>query len=93
MKKNYQNRKKSEELNKFIIQLQANIRGYLVRQEIKNKIKLCSRQELYAIKIQVSYYIFQIVFVHFDNLIKFFVLEMVAMYFIPKTMVNFIEKS
>lgn len=60
MKKSYQHRKESEELNKLIIQLQANIRGYLVRQEIQNKIKLCSRQELYAIKIQVSYYIFKV---------------------------------
>jgi len=56
MKKSYQHRKESEEMNKMIIQLQANIRGYLVRREIKNKLKLCSRQELYAIKIQVSYY-------------------------------------
>jgi len=61
MKKSYQHRKESEEINKMIIQLQANIRGYLVRKEIKNKIKLCSRQELYAIKIQVGshfYFIF-----------------------------------
>jgi len=54
IKKSYQHRKESEEINKMIIQLQANIRGYLVRQEIKNKNKLCYKHELYAIKIQVS---------------------------------------
>jgi len=58
MKKSYQHRKESEEVNKMIIQLQANIRGYLVRREIKNKNKLCYRHELYAIKIQVSCYYF-----------------------------------
>lgn len=56
MKKSYQHRKESEEINKMIIQLQANIRGYLVRQEIKNKVQLCYKHELYAIKIQVSFF-------------------------------------
>jgi len=68
MKKSYQHRKESEDMNKIIIQLQANIRGYLVRREIKNKNKLCYRHELYAIKIQVScYYFLKILFTYFDN--------------------------
>lgn len=58
IKKSYQHRKESEEINIMITELQAHIRGYLIRQEIKNKIQYCKRQELYAIKIQVSYYCF-----------------------------------
>ncbi|XP_050432882.1 ras GTPase-activating-like protein IQGAP1 [Adelges cooleyi] len=52
MKKSYQHRKENEELEKIIIQLQAHIRGYLVRREIKNQKQCCSQQELFAIKIQ-----------------------------------------
>lgn len=54
MKKSYQHRKESEEINSIITQLQAHIRGYLVRQEVKNKIQWHSKQEIYAIKIQVG---------------------------------------
>lgn len=54
MKKKYQNQKESEQINEIITQLQAHIRGYLVRQEIKNKIQYCNKQVLYASKIQVS---------------------------------------
>lgn len=55
MKKSYQHRKESNDINKLITQLQAHIRGYLVRQEVK-KVRWCNKQELYAIKIQVSFF-------------------------------------
>lgn len=54
MKKSYQHRKESNEIIELITHLQAHIRGYLVRQKVK-KIQLC-KQELYAIKIQVSFF-------------------------------------
>ncbi|XP_025412604.1 ras GTPase-activating-like protein IQGAP1 isoform X2 [Sipha flava] len=52
MKKSYQHRKESEEMEKMITQLQAHIRGFLVRRELKNKNKWSNKQEYYAIKIQ-----------------------------------------
>lgn len=54
MKKKYQHRKESIELNEIIIYLQAHIRGYLVRKEIKSRIQRCNIQELHVIKIQVN---------------------------------------
>lgn len=54
MKKSYQHRKESNEINELITHFQAHIRGYLVRQKVK-KIQWC-RQELYATKIQVSFF-------------------------------------
>lgn len=54
MKKSYQRRKESEEISNSIVKLQAHIRGYLVRKEMKNRIQWCSRQELFALKIQVG---------------------------------------
>jgi len=56
IKKSYQHRKESEEINGIITQFQAHIRGYLIRQEIKNKIQWCNQQEIYALKIQVSFF-------------------------------------
>lgn len=64
IKKSYQHRKESKEINIVITQLQAHIRGYLIRQEIKNKVQYCNRQELYAIKIQVSFFHFLIVIIY-----------------------------
>jgi hypothetical protein len=55
MKKSYQHRKESEEMEKMITQLQAHIRGFLVRRELKNKNKWSNKQEYYAIKIQVCF--------------------------------------
>lgn len=63
MKRSYQHRKESEEMNKMITLLQAHIRGYLVRQEMKNKIQRYNRQALYAIKIQVSF-LFTFIFIY-----------------------------
>jgi len=60
MKKSYEHRKQSDEINEIFTQFQAHIRGYLIRREIKNKIQYCNRQELYktnAIKIQVSFFL------------------------------------
>lgn len=57
MKKSYQHRKELEQLNEMFIQLQAHIRGYLVRQELKNNICWSNKQELFAIKIQVGFII------------------------------------
>lgn len=54
IKKSYQHQKESKKINTIIIQLQAHIRGYLVRQEIKNKVTLYNKQKLYVIKIQVG---------------------------------------
>lgn len=54
MKKSYQHQKESEKMNEIITDLQAHIRGYLVRQNIKLKNQCHNKQELYAIKIQVS---------------------------------------
>lgn len=54
IKKKNQHLKKSEQINEIITQLQAHIRGYLVRQKIKNKIQVHNKQEIYALKIQVS---------------------------------------
>jgi len=54
MKKSYEHRKQSNEINEIFTQFQAHIRGYLTRQKIKNKIQYCNKQELYAMKIQVS---------------------------------------
>lgn len=54
IKKKCQHQKESEQINEIIIHLQAHIRGYLIRKEIKNKILYCNKQELYASKIQVS---------------------------------------
>ncbi|XP_050539005.1 ras GTPase-activating-like protein IQGAP1 [Daktulosphaira vitifoliae] len=51
MKKSYQHRKDTEELVNIIIQLQARIRGYLVRQELK-KVQICNKKTLFAVKIQ-----------------------------------------
>lgn len=56
IKKSYQHRKQSDEINEVFTQFQAHIRGYLVRQEIKNKVQYCCKQELYAIKIQVRFF-------------------------------------
>lgn len=53
MKKKCQHQKESKQINAIIIHLQAHIRGYLVRKEIKNKFQYCNKQELYASKIQV----------------------------------------
>jgi len=55
MKRSYQHQKESEQINKMITLLQAHIRGYLVRQKMKNKIQRYNRQALYATKIQVSF--------------------------------------
>lgn len=55
MKRSYQHRQDSEKINKMITQLQAHIRGYLVRQKVKHKIQQHNKQAIYAIKIQVSF--------------------------------------
>lgn len=55
MKKSYQHRKESEEMREMIILLQAHIRGFLVRREIKKKYILSNKQAFYAIKIQVCF--------------------------------------
>lgn len=63
IKKRCQHQKESEEINRMITQLQAHVRGYLIRKFIKNKIQLCNKQELYAVKIQVSsYLIYAVIF-------------------------------
>lgn len=61
MKKSYEHRRESNEINEMITQLQAHIRGYLVRQEI-NKIQWGNKQELYAIKIQVGFFFLSILY-------------------------------
>lgn len=60
MKKSYQHRKESKDLNEIIIHLQAHIRGYLIRKEIKSKIQWCNIQELHVIKIQVSFFYYSL---------------------------------
>lgn len=55
MKKSYQHRKESQEINEMITQLQAHIRGFLVRREIQHKNKWSNNQAFYAIKIQVCF--------------------------------------
>lgn len=70
MKKSYQHRKESENLHEIIINLQAHIRGYLVRREIKNKIQWCNIQELHVIKIQVNFFYFLFLFMLLTQLFQ-----------------------